>query len=1137
MLWSNWQGAILRGAVLAFLFWAGLAWTQSPTKNSAGSTTERIMVVHENGKATRCRVLESWQLPDGRMANLLQAVETGELITIVDDRASRPGLLRDTTAMPKRIFGWGKGRRTPPDGSPIPPQMRIDSGVVVKSELPMPKDGVVMSTPGVTIVNQAVDNKALGEKYGERFEGKPVLPRSDTPAKSNGGLLPRLFPKRENVANNPQVLEFAPGSQTVKSTPASLPPSAKDAPTMGQTVTFPPTTSNGWSSPGSTTNASNAGSTPPQIVNNQAGNNQRKPLLTRVNPFAPRETIEVVPQVNEANAFGPAIVQGMETNTQKNRPQLGGLWRTPNATPPNLTAGGQPLLPTTPNLGAPIGNNPPLTKPLGIPSPAAPLVFNGNEQPELPTTPGNPPARTVPPALGGLWKTPAASAEKTPPSFGTPVPSAGTPGQLPNSPPRIVNENPAVPANPVVVGATPPKTRPIFGGLFGTPKATASNPTPGASNQPTKHFGPVATGVLNPPYATGSNTPGASGQTPAPASGTPGQLPNASGVAQQTPATGLPTTNSRPIIGGIWKKPNESPANPTASKEPIPTVPKATGDSTEKPAVAATPKPWRPGDRIAALFRPAPAPSAPKPETVKTETSPFGNSGKPASANPKSEIAKKDPAPISDTSKPMTAFSMQRAAELLEKQNKLLEKQMQANAEKVYKVPFSTAMSAAHVPPPASAKTPKEETPLAIPAAKLPPDPVHPVAPVANDRRIEKPEMFGKNEKPVVVLPGQSLLEPIKTHDVAKLTPPTAVNATLMSPERFNPLDKNVKTVGATFGTPKTVAAGQTPKGSPDAQKAPPAMPGGPLEPNAGPSWPIGAQSVLAAKSGLVGPVTYVPIPTVTVPAPHNPPVPPEPQMPSAPQLNMHVNGFSPPPVPRGAQQYVGNQMPMANPMMNPYANPLWAQQMMQHQAMLQQQQYAWLQQQQQYAMMQQYGYRPNPYMQASYTNTAPSAGPMTNPGRFYAGPMPPSAMQQPMAPAFYPPPPPQPPMIQNVSYQQPAMPTQQSVMTQQVEQIIKVLRESPYPSQRESAAQSLTSFEWRAHPQIIPALVQSARQDPAPNVRAGCVNSLGRMKAAVEPVFGALQALRSDIDPRVRQEVEGAFTSLGQAPMMPGYR
>jgi hypothetical protein len=134
-------------------------------------------------------------------------------------------------------------------------------------------------------------------------------------------------------------------------------------------------------------------------------------------------------------------------------------------------------------------------------------------------------------------------------------------------------------------------------------------------------------------------------------------------------------------------------------------------------------------------------------------------------------------------------------------------------------------------------------------------------------------------------------------------------------------------------------------------------------------------------------------------------------------------------------------------------------------------------------------------------------------------------APQQPMMPQY---------QTQPVTYQQPTAAPMQPIAGGQVDQLIKVLRESPYPAQREWAAQSLTSFEWRTHPQIVPNLLQSASQDPAPSVRAGCVYCLGRMQAAVEPVFNTLHSLRNDIDPRVRQEVEQTFVRLGQTPMAP---
>src|SRR5262245_35554011 len=103
MVSSNWQGAIGRGALLVVLFWSGLAWTQTTPADGL----ERIMVVHANGKSTRCRVLESWKLDDGRIAHLLQAVEDNEKITIVDEKVvtGEPGA-KNGKGVPKRIFTW-----------------------------------------------------------------------------------------------------------------------------------------------------------------------------------------------------------------------------------------------------------------------------------------------------------------------------------------------------------------------------------------------------------------------------------------------------------------------------------------------------------------------------------------------------------------------------------------------------------------------------------------------------------------------------------------------------------------------------------------------------------------------------------------------------------------------------------------------------------------------------------------------------------------------------------------------------------------------------------------------------------------------------------------------------------------------
>ena len=112
--------------MLVVLFWSGLAWTQAQAPNDGA---ERIMVVHENGKSTRCRTYQklkpmtaAWRACCSRSAN--------ERITIVDD-ASASNAPPHTHGTPKRIFAWGVGVETPPEGSPLPPQAHHDSKVQI----------------------------------------------------------------------------------------------------------------------------------------------------------------------------------------------------------------------------------------------------------------------------------------------------------------------------------------------------------------------------------------------------------------------------------------------------------------------------------------------------------------------------------------------------------------------------------------------------------------------------------------------------------------------------------------------------------------------------------------------------------------------------------------------------------------------------------------------------------------------------------------------------------------------------------------------------------------------------------------------------------------------------------------------
>lgn len=82
---------------------------------------------------------------------------------------------------------------------------------------------------------------------------------------------------------------------------------------------------------------------------------------------------------------------------------------------------------------------------------------------------------------------------------------------------------------------------------------------------------------------------------------------------------------------------------------------------------------------------------------------------------------------------------------------------------------------------------------------------------------------------------------------------------------------------------------------------------------------------------------------------------------------------------------------------------------------------------------------------------------------------------------------------------------------------------------EREWAAKNLNAVDSRAHPEVIQALATSSRGDPAPSVRATCVRSLADMDADSPEVINALNTLRGDISPEVRDEVQKALIKLSK--------
>jgi hypothetical protein len=105
-------------AVVVGLAWPGLAGAQTSSPTTA-APRERYITVREEGKLPqRCKLLKTWHEPNGLPAFQVQAVDTGELLTIVG--SGPPSAGGDPRAMSTRIFHWGSANQ-PPAGSPVPP--------------------------------------------------------------------------------------------------------------------------------------------------------------------------------------------------------------------------------------------------------------------------------------------------------------------------------------------------------------------------------------------------------------------------------------------------------------------------------------------------------------------------------------------------------------------------------------------------------------------------------------------------------------------------------------------------------------------------------------------------------------------------------------------------------------------------------------------------------------------------------------------------------------------------------------------------------------------------------------------------------------------------------------------------------
>lgn len=111
--------------------WAGLALGQQPLSSSPQATSitpaaksTKTLTIQEQGKSLKCRVVEAWRLPSGNRAYQAQVLDTGEMITIVQEGQATPVSTLSSgqklQALKTQIYHWADPNTPHPD-APRPP--------------------------------------------------------------------------------------------------------------------------------------------------------------------------------------------------------------------------------------------------------------------------------------------------------------------------------------------------------------------------------------------------------------------------------------------------------------------------------------------------------------------------------------------------------------------------------------------------------------------------------------------------------------------------------------------------------------------------------------------------------------------------------------------------------------------------------------------------------------------------------------------------------------------------------------------------------------------------------------------------------------------------------------------------------
>jgi hypothetical protein len=180
---------------------------------SPKDATGRIIEVAENGgPKQKCKILKEWVEPDGARAFQVEAIDTGEIMTMVTSGPVTTDLSsgNKVKTITTRIYHWGRDK-TPPPNAPVPPAAAIVRDV--PKALP---DAVVHDKPKTspaTLVHE--QPKSANTDHPSIIQTQAATPATPSPA--NGGRVwPPAFGNGPGAQSSQTSGPMLPGSTIIQ---------------------------------------------------------------------------------------------------------------------------------------------------------------------------------------------------------------------------------------------------------------------------------------------------------------------------------------------------------------------------------------------------------------------------------------------------------------------------------------------------------------------------------------------------------------------------------------------------------------------------------------------------------------------------------------------------------------------------------------------------------------------------------------------------------------------------------------------------------------------------------------------------------------------------------------------------------